>query len=268
VGSVVKEALGSGDLVRNLVLRELRSTYKSTALGFLWSLLNPLFTMLILTFVFGLILSVPVPTPEGAKASFPAFLLVGLLPWNLVAVALASGCSSLVSNGNLLRKVYFFRATLPASTVLAQGLPFVVALALLLVYLAVLRIPFWRVLWLLPVPVLAVFALALGLALITSVANVYFRDTQHLVSLASSAWFLATPIVYPVEMVARFGEPWMTLYRLNPAAALVATFRAILYAGTLPDPFDLAWSSLSAGIVLAVGWTVFRKVEPRLPEEV
>ncbi|HEY7509901.1 MAG TPA: ABC transporter permease [Vicinamibacteria bacterium] len=266
--SLVREAVGSRDLLQNLVLRELRATYKSSVLGFAWSLLNPLFTLLIFTFVFGMILNVPVPAPEGRRASFAAFLLVALLPWTLVATALSAGCASLVGNGNLLRKVYFSRATLPASAVLAQGLHFVVALTLLLVYLGVLGIPFWRCLWLLPLPVAAAFMLALGLALITSVANVYFRDTQHLVTLASTAWFYATPIVYPVEMVERFGEPWTTLYRLNPAAALVATFRAILYAGTMPGAFDLAWSLVSAAGVLLAGWTLFRTAEPRLAEEV
>ena len=266
--STIAEALASRDLLRNLALRELRATYNSSALGFVWSLLNPLFTLLIFTLVFGLIVDVPVPAPEGARASFPAFLLIGLLPWNLIAVALSAGCASLVANGNLLRKVYFCRAMLPVSAVLAHGVHFLVALALLLVYLAALRIPFWRALWLLPLPVAATFLLAFGLALVTSVANVYFRDTQHLVSLLSTAWFFTTPIVYPIELVERFGEPWITLYRLNPATALVASFRAILYAGRAPEPFDLAWSLLAASAAFAAGWTIFRRAEPRLAEEV
>src|SRR5687768_14210946 len=107
--STMREALGSGDLVRNLVLRELRSTYSGSVLGFVWVAAEPALTMAIFVVVFGMILRVPIPGAEGTKASFPAFVLTGLLPWNVISVALTAGCASLVANGNLLRKVYFCR---------------------------------------------------------------------------------------------------------------------------------------------------------------
>jgi ABC-2 type transport system permease protein len=200
--------------------------------------------------------------------SFPGFLLVGLLPWNLISLSMAAGATCLVANSNLIRKVYFFRAALPASVVLANGVNFLVGLGLLLVFLVVVGVDFWGTIWLLPVPLLALLLLSLGLALLTSVANLYYRDTQYLVGLLTMAWFYATPIIYPLSFVARVGEPWLTLYRLNPATALIETFRAILYDGRPPSTFDLAWSLGSAFAVLVVGWLVFQRAEPHFAEEV
>jgi lipopolysaccharide transport system permease protein len=266
--SAVAEALGSADLLRNLVLRELRATYKGSALGVLWSLFNPLFTMAIFTVVFGVFLKLPPPLGAGSVQSFPAFLLVGLLPWNFLSLALNTGAQSLVTNGNLIRKVYFFRAVLPVSTVLAHGVHFVIEMGLLLAFLTVLGVSFWRNLWLLAVPLGSLLLLALGVAFITAVANVYYRDTQHLASLFSMAWFYATPIVYPVEAVRSAGEPWVTLCRLNPAAAVVGAFRTILYEGQVPDAASLVSCLVSSGAVFLLGWAVFRRAEPRLAEEV
>ncbi len=266
--STLTEAVNSVDLLRNLVLRELRATYKGSALGVLWSLLNPLVTMAIFTVVFGLFLRVPLPPGAGSVRSFPAFLLVGLLPWNFLNLAMNTGALSLVSNGNLIRKVYFFRAVLPISTVLAHGVHFAIELGLLLAFLSLLGMTFWSNLWLLAVPVGSLLLLALGVAFLTAVSNVYYRDTQHLASLFGMAWFYATPVVYPAELVQSAGEPWVTLCRLNPAAAVVAAFRTILYEGQRPDPGSLLWCVVSCGTVFLLGWTVFRRAEPRLAEEV
>jgi homopolymeric O-antigen transport system permease protein len=266
--SALSETLASSDLLRNLVLRELRSSYKGSVLGFLWSLLNPLFTMVIFTVVFGHFLQVPLPADESGGRSFPAFLLVGLLPWNLINSAMSAGCLSFVNNGNLIRRVYFARALLPASTVLASAFHFLIGLGLLLILLAFLGVDYWSHLWLLPVPVLALLLLALGLAFVAAVANVYFRDTQHLISLFAMAWFYLSPVVYPVELVEPFGEPWTTLYRLNPAAALVGSFRAILYHGRAPDVWDLCWALVSSAAVFLAGWALFQRADPRLAEEI
>lgn len=266
--SPLGDALGSRELLRNLILRELRGTYRGSLLGFLWSLLNPLLTMLIFSAVFGLILRVPLPASASGAANFPAFLLAGLLPWNLLSSALSAGCLSLVANANLIRKVYFFRAVLPASAVLANGLHFLIGLGLLLIFLAVLRVNFWPHLWLLPLPILSLLLLALGLAFATAVANLYFRDTQHLAALFAMAWFYVTPIVYPVELVQPLGEPWTTLYRLNPAAAVIGTFRDILYYGRPPQAGPLLWSLASSAVVFVGGWTLFQHAEPHFAEEV
>jgi ABC-type polysaccharide/polyol phosphate export permease len=262
------EALGSADLLRNLVIRELRATYKGSVLGVLWSLVNPLVTMAIFSVVFGLFLKIQAPEGYRGARSFAAFLLVGLLPWNLLSLAMTAGAQSLVANANLIRKVYFFRAVLPVSTVVAHTVHFAIGMALLLPFLAVLGLVHWANLWLLAVPMVALVLLASGLAFLTGVSNVYYRDTQYLASLFGMAWFYATPIAYPPEFVRSAGEPWITLCRFNPAASLVATFRTILYEGRRPDLWSLLGCLGSAAAVFLLGWIVFRRAEPRLAEEV
>jgi len=262
------EAQNGADLLFNLVLRELRSTYKGSALGVFWSLLNPLVTMAIFAVVFGLFLKVRLPLGAGSVRSFPAFLLVGLIPWSFLSMALNTGALSLVNNANLIRKVYFFRPVLPVSTVLAHGVNFAIELLLLLGFLAVLGVDFWPSLWLLPVPLVSLLLLALGVAFLTAISNVYYRDTQHLASLFAMAWFYATPVVYPVELVREAGEPWTTLCRLNPAAAVMGAFRTILYEGQRPDAATLVWCLASSTAVFLVGFTVFRGAEKHLAEEV
>src|SRR5918992_454225 len=196
---IIAEVLDSRDILRNLLLRGLRSSYKGSALGFMWSLLNPLVTMAIFTVVFSVVLQVQLPPNAQGVRNFPAFLLVGLLPWNQISLSMSAGATSLVANGNLIRKVYFFRAALPASVVLANAVNFLVGLGLLLVVLLAVGVDFWGSIWLLPVPLAALLLLSLGLALLTSVANLYYRDTQYLVGLFTMAWFYATPIIYPLS---------------------------------------------------------------------
>ena len=164
--------------------------------------------------------------------------------------------------------MYFFQATLPASVVLANHVNFLVGLGLLLVVLLLIGVNFWGSIWLLPVPLLALLLLSLGLALLTSVANLYYRDTQYLVGLFTMAWFYATPIIYPLSFVERVGEPWLTLYRLNPATALIETFRAILYDGRLGGAQACSGRSGRPAIVLAVGWLVFRAPNRASPRSV
>lgn len=264
----ISEILDSRDLLRNLVNRELKAGYKGSALGLGWSLVNPIVTTVIFALVFGVILRVEPPTNPSGQQSFAAYLLIGLMAWNYVSVSINAGATSLVANGNLIRKVYFFRPALPASTVIANGVNFLASLVVLFAFLWFLDFPWYSALWALPVPMASLFILCLGLSFLTSVTNLYFRDTQHLVGLFTQIWFYLTPIVYPISLVEdRLGQ-WLWLYNLNPATALIDSFRAILYNGQAPEPATMAWSLATSAAVLAIGWIVFRRAEPHFAEEV
>ncbi len=262
------------ELLVNLTLREVRGKYKRTTLGQLWSLLNPLATMVIFTAVFGLLLRVPVPPgdPSGVDV-FALWLMCGLVPWTFMSNAVTGGMSALVANANLVTKVYFRREVLVAATVFSWD----VTLAMELLVLSVALLVFGSMVlpWL---PLVIVFlllltAFALGLALMLAVANVYFRDTQHFLSIFMQFWFYATPIVYPVSLVPAaptvFGVtvPLETIYRLNPMERFVAVFRALLYDNRLPELTDMLYCLGSAAVALTLGWLIFRRYEPRLAEE-
>ena len=271
---VLSELATSRDLMVNLTLRELRGKYKRSVLGWSWSLLNPLATMLIFSVVFRLFLKVPVPRgdPSGMKF-FAFFLLCGLLPWTFSPTEWAGAWARSSRNANLLKKVYFRREVLVAANVASWLVSFLIELAVLSVALMIFGnfvLP-----WLIPVVVLVAIetTFVLGLALMLSVLNVYFRDTQHLLGILLQLWFYSTPIVYPITLVPRHHEvlgwnvPMRTLYELNPMVRFVEAFRDCLYHLRLPSLGVVgALLGLSA-VTLAVGLAIFRRLEPRLAEE-
>jgi len=267
--------LGSSrELVGNLTLREVRGKYKRTALGQLWSLLNPLATMVIFTVVFGVLLRVEVPpgSPSGVDV-FALWLMCGLIPWTFMSNAVTGGMSALVANANLVTKVYFRREVLVAANVFSWDVTF--GIELLVLSAALLAFGAMVLPWL---PLVIVFGLVLtafglGLALMFAVANVYFRDTQHFLSIFMQFWFYATPIVYPATLVPDSTEllgvriPLRTLYELNPMEHFVAVFRALLYDNRFPELGDVIFTVGAATVALLAGWTIFRRYEPRLAEE-
>ena len=262
------------ELLANLTLRELRGKYKRSALGWAWSLLNPLASMLVYTIVFAVILKIDVkPGDPSGLDVFALFLLCGLLPWTFLANSMMGGTEALVSNANLIRKVYFPREILVGATVGSFLITFLIEMAVLTVALLIagnMVLP-WLIPALLLIVVLAAFSL--GIALMLSVANVYFRDMRHLIGIVMQVWFYLTPIIYPATAVPEEEEllgmnvPVRDLLELNPMTRFAEAFRDLLYdlrwpsAGTIA--YVVAWSAAS----LALGWWIFKRSEGRLAEE-
>lgn len=273
----IKEAFASRELLANLVLREIRGKYKRTVFGQLWSLANPLALMLIYTFVFAFILRIK---PEAGDPSgldiFALWLLCGFLPWIFFATVLMQGVGSIVSNAPLVQKVYFPRILLPLSVVGSTGYNWLFEMGVLIVALSVFGafvIP-WVPLVIVIMILLAIFAS--GVALMLSIANVYFRDTEYFVGIALQLWMYLTPIIYPASAIetesAKLGGLLGTpitvadIYHLNPMEHFVNVFRQLLYDNRWPDLSEwlicVCWSAAS----LAVGIFVFRKNEKKLAE--
>jgi ABC-type polysaccharide/polyol phosphate export permease len=252
-------------------LRELRSKFKRSTLGWLWSVINPLANIAIYTVIFGVFLKVapPVGDPSGLEV-YGFFLVCGLLPWTFLTSGLNGAAASIVTNEGLVKKVYFPRWVLPAASTLAWLANFGVELIVLGVVLLVagnLVVP-----WI-PV-VIALMALeagfVLGLGLLLSAANAYFRDVQHFMAIALNIWFYATPILYPPEQIPAdseflgvavrdllapvvtgqdaelaaiqrilIGEQYMTVYKaIKPEAEAAAELAVALVRGEEP-PADL-----------------------------
>lgn len=275
--SYVKEALSARELLANLTLREIRGQYKRTIFGQLWSLVNPLASMLVYTIVFAFILrATPPPGNPSGLDIYPVWLLCGLLPWSFFAGVVNSGMGSLLSNAGLIQKVYFPRIVLPLSTVGAVGFNWLFEMTVLLVVLVLCGA--WVLPWLpgliLMMIVLTVFAA--GVALMLSVANVFFRDTQHLVGILLQIWMFLTPIIYPIDIIQQrsahagglLGTPVTVydLYRLNPMERFVAVFRDLLYNNRWPAWDDVTYCIVFAVIVFVLGLVVFRRKEHDLAE--
>ncbi len=274
--NVLTELVQSRELLTNLTLRELRGKYKRSILGWTWSLLNPISLMVIYTVVFGLLFGAQIdPGQNSGLDSFPIWLMCGLLPWNFVSQSLSGAMATVIGNAGLIKKVYFPRELLPFSLVLSLDVSFLIEMAVLLAFIAVLGSSVVGVLpWLVPalLLVVALTAYAAGLGLILAVANVYFRDVQYLFGILLNLWFYSTPVVYPISLVENFANshnaPWLlTVYKANPMVEYVGIFRSLLYDWTAPGLsstlYVLVWS---VGIFVAGLW-IFRRFEGRLAEE-
>lgn len=272
--TTLAEYRSSRELLHNLTLRELRAKYKRSVLGWTWSLLNPLATMLIFTLVFRFFLRIEPPRSQATELkSFALFLLCGLLPWNFFVNGVTASMGSLVGNANLIQKTYFPRELL----VIAQVNSWIVSLLIEMALLAVALVVFGNMvlLWL-PVVILLMVLLAMfvtGLALALSVLNVYFRDVQHFVGILFQVWFYLTPIVYPLTYVPVraeiFGKdlPVRSLFHINPMVDFVEAFRAILYDLQAPSPRIVAYLVVVSVVSLVFGLRLFARLEGKLAEE-
>ena len=254
----VREVLSHRELLANLTMRELRGKYKGTVLGWAWSLVNPLASTLVFTVVFSAILKITPPVGAGGLQNYAMFLLCGLLAWNFLSGCITTGMGALVGNGNLIKKTYFPRQLLVVSSVAAGGVTFGIEMLVLVVVFMVL---------------LGLFGLGIGLML--SVLNVYFRDVAHFVGIFMQIWFYATPIIYPPSLVAdaAAGGGWVQRFRIedvygiNPMVGFVEVFRDLLYVQQLPSPATVAYLVVVTAAVLVLGALVFSRKQGRLAEE-
>lgn len=258
--SLLRTLTGRRELLANLVSRELKSRYKGSLLGFLWSILTPLLMAIIYVFFLRLLAGRGVPTEE---------IIIGVFAWQFTALSVTGGLSCITGNSNLVKKVFFPRIILPTANTLANLVNFLLSLLVQFVIVAVLLHLRGAALngWLALLPVVIVYhtIFNLALALLLSSANVYFRDTQHLVGVLLSAWFFVSPVMYNLSFVERFAAraPWaMDLYMLNPMAVIITAYRSI----TLPGA-AFPWTASSvAGILIplilfAVGCAVFERAQ-------
>lgn len=259
------------ELLTNLTLRELRSKYKRSALGWTWSVLNPAVTLAVYSVVFAVFLRVEPPVGDPSGLDIYAFFLVcGLVPWNFLAQGLSAAVSSLTANEGLIKKVYFPRSVLPTAAVLAwlatHGVELAV-LALALIVAGNMVLP-----WL--VPLVAVTALltlfVLGLGMILAPVNVYFRDVEHFTAIFLNLWFWLTPILYPLSLLDDreiLGVAIRPIFELNPMAQFVGAYRDLLYDLTWPGAGRWLFLVGVTATALVLGAVVFRRLEPRLAEE-
>jgi len=215
------------ELLYFLTLREIKVRYKQTAIGASWALIQPLFTMLVFTLFFGRLAKMP---SDGIP--YAVFSLSGLVIWTFFANGLTAAAGSLVTNANLVSKVYFPRLTIPISAVLSGVLDFILSFAMLIVVMLIDGIiPGVRILWM-PVFFLMALGAGLGIGLWLSALNVEYRDVRYAIPFLLQFWMFSTPIAYPSSLLH---EPWRTLYALNPMVGVVEGFRwCLLGTGKAP----------------------------------
>ncbi|MDP2290554.1 MAG: ABC transporter permease [Actinomycetota bacterium] len=213
------------ELLDGLIRKELKVRYKNSVLGFVWSMVQPVFLLGVYTLVFSIL--------GAGFDDFPIWLLCGLIPWTLVSTTLSTATTSVVANQGLVSKVPFPRAVLPLATLGSALVHFVLQMCAFGIVLVIVWHPVdWSYIWLLPIALLVTAMLLAGMSLVLATLNVYARDTQHLLELALVAMFWANPIVYQYERAAVWfkgqGLPgWLPL--LNPFTSVITTFQRTIY---------------------------------------
>jgi len=249
-------------LIWNFAQRDLKARFKSTVLGWSWSLVVPLASLLIYSVVFSVIFRMePPPFGNGREGLFPVWLFAGLTVWGFFSNSVNSGIGSLLATGTLLKKIYFPSYTPILGTLIAVAIQSLVEFGLLLAVLLILANVSWT--WLLtPAWALLFFTFSAGLAVALGVLNVFFRDLAHIVSVMLQLLFYATPIIYTLDFIPETygGIPIRAVIQANPLAQFVELFRDLVYDLTPGDPtrwaYVLGWT---IAMVLAGRWAYLRR---------
>jgi ABC-type polysaccharide/polyol phosphate export permease len=265
----LRDLLRHRALVGVLVARELKARYRGSALGFFWSLLNPLLLLAVYTIVFQFIF----PGRSPLTSPYAVFLFCGLLPWNWLATSLTDSSASLIVHGPLLKKVLFPAEVLPTVAVLSQGVHFllalpVLALGLLLGAFGVFgrAVPLTPALLQVPVLILLEGFFLLGFGYLLAALTVHFRDVKDLLATGLSLWFFATPVLYPLSEITVPGL--RRILGWNPAAPLFTAWQDALFFGKWIGLADWARVAGISGIAFVVGFLFFAKLRDSYPEAV
>lgn len=268
------------ELLRQLIGKELHVRYQKSVLGFAWSMLNPLFLLVVYSIVFSIL--------GQSFEWFAIWLLSGLLIWNFFSTALSTGTASIVGNGYLVSKVNFPREVLPLASLGAALIHLMFSMALMVIVLVVTRFDVdWAYLWLTAPAILTIIVLAAALTILLSAANAYARDTTHLLDLTLLAWFWLTPIIYPFQLLtdelSSRGLPgWLPL--VNPVVPSIIAIQRGVYGtptvtrsdGTvqqlLPDLSqwwylrNIIVAFVAASLLLALAIKIFDRAEANFAE--
>ena len=254
----LKELYEYREMINSLVQKELRGKYKGSVLGFFWSLLIPLFQLLIYTMVFSVFM-------RSEIENFSMFLFVTLIPWFFFNSCVSTAALSIVQQKNLVEKIYFPRMVLPVASTISYFVNMLLSFIIVFVALFVTGIGVEvRVLGYLPLIFLIEFVMGIGAALLFSALTVYFRDLEYILGIITMAWMYMTPILYPLDMVPE--EIQKYLY-LNPMTSVTIAYRDILYYQKAPEMQTLSYAIVWGIVVLVAGWITFQRLQRNFVEE-
>jgi lipopolysaccharide transport system permease protein len=244
------------ELIGVLVAKQLKLRYRGSVLGFLWTLLNPLFQMLVYTLVFSVYFRIDME-------KYPAFLFAGLLPWLLFSSSLQQGVTSILDGAGLVTRSQFPAEVLPVVTLVSNTVNFLLTLPLLLAFLFAFRVTLGSALAALPVLIALEFLMALGPVLMLAALNIHFRDLQHIILHLLTVLQFLTPIFYPVSLIPETLRPWAFL---NPLATLISAFQDVLYFDRLPPWPPLAVLALVSAVILWAAASMFTRYRQTFAE--
>jgi lipopolysaccharide transport system permease protein len=240
--------------------RDIKVRYKQTVIGAAWAILRPLLTMLVFTFIFGRVAGMQ----KDTTVPYALVVLSAMLPWQFFSTALSEASNSLISNTNLVSKVYFPRLIIPASSVITSFVDFAISFCLLAVMMIFYRFaPSWQICWL-PVFIILSFLASFGVGLYLTAVNVKYRDFRYIVPFIVQFGLFVSPVGYSI---ARVPEKWRLLYCLNPMAGIINGFRWSIVGEPMYWPGF--WVSVTVTFLFMVlGVWYFRKTEKSFADNI
>lgn len=245
-------------LLYELVIRDLRLRYRGSVLGFAWTLLNPVLFMGIYTLVFGVFL-------KSSLHNYPLYLLAGMIPWYWILGAVSQSVTAIVDGATYVGKTLLPVELLVLVPVLSNGVNFLITIALLFPVSIALHVNVGWALLFLPTLVVIELCMTLGFSFLVATFNVFYRDLQQLVGYILLALFFLMPIFYSRSMVP---ANLQALIKLNPIAALIASYQDVFYSGTLPSWHSLVFAGAFAIFILGVGLGYFNRLREAFVEYV
>lgn len=245
------------EFLKTSIQKDFRGKYKKSILGILWSFLNPLFQLLIYALVFPFIMG-------GRIENYTIFLIVGLMPWTFFNNTIIQSAACIVTNGGIIKKVYFPREILPISTTTSNLINFLITQLIVFAALIISGIGIGPGIILFPVVVIMQYILQLGLSFIFSAITVYIRDVEYIINIFMMLMFYLCPIVYDASMIP---ENILWIFKLNPMFHIINFYRKILFEKQIPSINSILEVLLLCLAVLYIGFLIFKKLEKRFAEE-
>lgn len=248
--------------IKYLVLRDLKGRYAGSMMGFFWTVVNPIITLLVFTFLFSIVLKVRFG-PEGGTANFALYLFCGLLPWLAFQEAVVRSTTVIIDNANLVKKVVFPPKILPVYLMISSFIIELIGLGILVAAAALTtrKLSFYIAFF--PLLALLQLLLTLGISWVFACINVFFRDIAHIVGVLLTVWMYSTPIVYPAEIVP---GNFKVLITINPMSHLVVAYRDIFLNGKPPEAMGVIILAAAAVALFAIGYKVFTAAAPTFPD--
>lgn len=258
VTDMLKELFQYREMIFSLIRKDLKGRYKGSILGFFWTFLNPLLQLVVYTVVFSTIF-------KNDIDKFYIFLFVALTPWLFFNTSLVGGATSVTSQENLIKKIYFPRMVLPIAYVTSAFvnmlLTFIVIFAVLIFSGVGINL---KILWSLPMVMIVEYVFALGIAMFTSALTVYLRDLEYILGIVAMSWMYLTPILYSLEMIP---EEYRFLSFMNPMTSIIMAYRDILYYKQMPELKTLLTALFMGVASIILGSLFFNKLQKRFVEE-
>lgn len=252
----IKEIFKYRAMIKGIVNKDLRTRYRGSFLGFLWTFLNPLMQLVIYSLIFPYLLRFQIE-------NYAMFMFVCLVPWIYFNTTAVGSCSLIINNSNLVTKIYFPRIILPISFTMSAFINMLLSYLIVIPMLLLFGISItWNILWLIPVFLIETL-ICLGISMFFSAVNVYFRDVEHILGILIMGLYFFTPILYSLDI---FGQNMLPYFEMNPLTNIMLAIRDAALYGKAPDIISLRYPLIFGIAALAVGYATFQRLQRKFAE--